>query len=30
LMHGVLTLHEKVMGEKLTDWATWGQKIEQA
>jgi NADH-quinone oxidoreductase subunit B len=30
LMHGILTLHEKVMGEKLTDWATWGQKVEQA
>ncbi len=25
LMHGILTLHEKVMKEKISDWATWGQ-----
>ncbi len=25
LMHGILTLHEKVMKEKISDWATWGR-----
>jgi NADH-quinone oxidoreductase subunit B len=23
LMHGIITLHEKVKGETITDWATW-------
>ncbi|HOA23434.1 MAG TPA: NADH-quinone oxidoreductase subunit B family protein [Aggregatilineales bacterium] len=24
LMHGILTLHEKVQRERVSDWATWG------
>jgi NADH-quinone oxidoreductase subunit B len=29
LMHGILTLHEKVMKEKITDWATWGKRAKE-
>ncbi len=30
LMHGILTLHQKVMDQKFSDWATWGKKKETA
>lgn len=25
LMHGIMTLHEKVQQEQISDWATWGK-----
>lgn len=25
LLHGILTLHEKVQQEQISDWATWGK-----